>query len=348
MLISRDFHNFDLSSYSKIGDLTLKGINIYPIPALTNHPYLPFYLYLEALAVYLSRFNINLNFFLKFTNIFFDTAITYLVYIFTNKNLKSSLIYALNPVTILVTSFHGQFDSMPIFFLLLSIFLMKTKRELFSIFVYSFSILTKTWPLLFAFIFWKKLKIKFNILYIFIFPIISVILYSCLFHAPFEQIISTLAKYQGLYGIWGVTQFLSFFNHRYLVQKLAALIFFISFTVFNLRINNKNVFQNFLFALLFFFSFTSGFSIQYLSWIVPFLLITNSKFCKTIIIQSSIYLLSHYIAWIAYPNTDIFPGYVKTIQNISGFILWFSFIKIWYISANIKLPIAPKPLPCSK
>ncbi|KKP73836.1 MAG: hypothetical protein UR68_C0002G0059, partial [Candidatus Roizmanbacteria bacterium GW2011_GWA2_35_19] len=247
-----------------------------------------------------------------------------------------------------VTSFHGQFDSMPIFFLLLSIFLMKTKRELFSIFVYSFSILTKTWPILFMFIFFKYLRKKINILFIFFFPVISIIIYSFLFHTSINRIILTVVKYQGLYGIWGVTQFLSFFTRRFIVQKIITLAFIIGFTLFILKYNNKNIFQKFLISFLFFFSFTSGFSIQYLSWIIPFLIITNSKLSLSIIIQSTIYLLSHYIAWVAFPNTDIFPGYIKIIQNITGFALWFSFIKAWCISANIRLPIAPKPTLCSK
>ncbi|MDO8741735.1 MAG: hypothetical protein Q7J11_01155, partial [Candidatus Roizmanbacteria bacterium] len=117
LYLFRNVTNYDLQSYLQVGELTLKSINIYPDVANLHHPYLPFFLYLEAFAFYFKRFAIDPIIVIKVINVIFDLSILQLVYLLSTKNLKTAFLYAINPVTILITTLHGQFDVIPIFFI---------------------------------------------------------------------------------------------------------------------------------------------------------------------------------------------------------------------------------------
>ena len=56
---------------------------------------------------------------IKLINIVFDLGILYLIYLLSNKNVQKTFIYAINPVTLLITTLHGQFDVIPVFFILI-------------------------------------------------------------------------------------------------------------------------------------------------------------------------------------------------------------------------------------
>ena len=344
LYIFRNVTNYDLQSYSQVGELTLKGINIYPKVANLHHPYLPFFLYIEAMAYWLGVS-------IKFINIIFDLGILYLVYLLSKKNLKTTLFYAVNPVTILITTLQGQFDVLPIFFILLTIYLLQKKYELSAVFSYSFAILTKTWPILFLIPIFRKLFIFHSrgggnpgllgpllqgddkskkwklLLLITLFPILFTTLYCVFFKANPFDIAKTLISYQGLWGIWGPWQLLG--KTRILWQKLSTFIFLVSFFGYSLFNKDKNLIKNILSLLFFFFIFTTNFSIQYLAWITPFLILIRPKKYIQLIIFTTLYLILFYCVWLFnLVNIKV----LTIIQNIVGFMLWFSFVKIWYLS----------------
>ena len=321
----RNVNNYDLQSYLQAGELTLNKINIYPDVANLHHPYLPFFLYFEAFAFYFKKFNINPIIILKSINIIFDLGNLYLVYLLSKKNLKTAFLYAVNPVTILIATFHGQFDVIPIFFLLWSVYLISFSRHLaegrdpvFTILIFSAAVMTKTWPFLFIFSFYKKLNNKLLILLIPIFPLISIFIYLILFKSSINNILQTIAGYQGLWGIWGIWALLGKWRLRW--QKISTLIFLICFFV-NSHINkNTSIVKEILYLLFFFFVFTPNFSIQYFAWIIPFLIIIKPKKYIQLILLITLTLISYY----ATPNLIIF-------QEITQFATWILFIYSFYI-----------------
>ena len=348
--IFRNVTNYDLQSYLQVGELTLKGINIYPKIANLHHPYLPFFLYVEAMAYWLGRSKIIIITIIKIINVIFDLGILNLVYRLSRKNLKTTFLYAINPVTILITTLHGQFDVIPVFFILLSIYLLNKKKELTAVLSFSFAILTKTWPVLFLIPILRelhtchsrgggnsgtldpllqgddKLKKRKLLLLITLFPVLFTILYCIFFKTNPIDIGKTLISYQGLWGIWGIWDLLG--KQRILIQKLSTLIFLTSFFSYSWFNKNKNLLKNFLNLLLFFFIFTTNFSIQYFVWIIPFLILIKPKKYFQLIILITFYLLSFYCVWLFNLN-------LINIQNILGLILWLSFIKIGYLSKKI-------------
>ena len=134
LYLFRNVNNYDLQSYIQVGELTLKRINIYSDIANLHHPYLPFFLYAEAVAIKLGQTSlmsqIGSTIIIKALLIVFDLGIIYLVYLLSMKNQKTTFLYAINPVTILITALHGQFDVIPVFFILLAIYLLNKKNEL--------------------------------------------------------------------------------------------------------------------------------------------------------------------------------------------------------------------------
>ena len=329
LYLFRNVTNYDSQSYLQVGELTLKGINIYPNIANLHHPYLPFFLYLEAMAVYFGQSKIIVITIIKFINIIFDLGILYLVYLLSKKNLKTTFLYAVNPVTILVTILHGQFDVIPIFFILLTIYLFKKKKGLLSILSFSFAILTKTWPILFFIPFARKIKNKKLIILIVFFPILFVTIYIWLFKSSLINISKTLIYYQGLWGIWGPIRLISLIRPIGPVgQKLTTLIFLVGFFGYSWFIKEKDLIKNILSLLFLFFVFTTNFSIQYFVWIVPFLYLIKPKKYLLLIVLISLYLFSFYCLW-------LFNLKLTNIQNILGLTLWLSFVKIGYLSRKI-------------
>lgn len=110
----------DLRSFLEAGKIILSGSSYYP------SLYFPFFNYLGALALYLKpAFNPFL--FLKLVFSLFDIGIVWLVYLISKKNLQTTLTYALNPISLIIANIHGQFDTIPLFFLMLGIYLFGSK-----------------------------------------------------------------------------------------------------------------------------------------------------------------------------------------------------------------------------
>ena len=349
LYLFRNVTNYDLQSYLQVGELTLKGVNIYPAVANLHYPYFPFFLYVEALAVWLGHEKIIIIIIIKFITVIFDLGILYLIFLLSKKNLKTAFSYAINPVTILITTLHGQFDVIPVFFILLAIYLIKIKKELLSVLSFSFAILTKTWPILFVIPIIRKLKgifsldsrlrgndtIKFILLLtlILILPVLFTIIYCLFFKTNPIDIGKTLISYQGLWGIWGIWDLLG--KTRILWQKLSTLVFLTCFFGYSWFKTEKNLIKNILKLLFFFFIFTTNFSIQYFVWIIPFLILIKPKNYLYLIILIGIYLLSFYYIWLFCLNCKATPYWLVISQNIIGFVLWLSFIKVGYLSKKI-------------
>lgn len=324
----RNIDNYDLQSYLQVGELTLRGVNIYPDIAKLHYPYFPFFLYIETFAVFVKGFGIDPIIFIKIINIIFDLTILQLIYLLSNKNLKTAFYYAINPVTILVTTLHGQFDVIPLFFLLLSIYCLNRRKESTALLFFSLAVLLKTWPLLFVITIWKRLKNRKLIILLFIFPILFVIMYTKLFHSSMFDITKTILFYQGLWGIWGVGK-LFFFPIRILLQKAITFVFLISFFVYSLKLHRKTIQDEIFLLLILFFIFTTNFAIQYFVWLIPFLLLAKHHKFRILIIPIAIYQLATYYQWLSCQNCIPAPHWLNSIQNIASFSLWIYFMRTW-------------------
>ena len=299
--LSTPVANFDAQSYKQIGELTLKEINIYPDPAISRHPYLPLFLYLEAGALFLSRIvRIPQTLILKCFFSLFHLLSVYIIYHLSRKNTKTTLLYALNPVSLLIIAFHGQFDIIPLFLILSSILLLRKKKFTAVMTSLGLAVTLKTWPILFIVPFLKRIPKKYWA-WFFAPPFVFFLLYSVFFHASFFSIARVLLVYQGVGGIWGLGKLLSFISTSKIFLFCYKMLFVTGMLVYSFKQKKKLIVEE-LFELIFlFFIFTPGFGIQWFLWLIPFFFLTKKPMVFSLFVPIIITLGVVYISWI-YPH----------------------------------------------
>ncbi len=269
---------------------------------------------------------------LKFLFSLFDLGIVFFVYKFTDA--KKAFLYAINPITILVTCFQGQFDVVPVFFLILTAYLLNKNKQLMAIVSYSLAILIKTWPIIFlvSFLRFSK-KNRWQWLLIIFLPIISILIYGYFFHADLFVIFQTVKNYRGTYENWGIGKWIitAIFSGNEDIKNIFRKLFFLSFIVYAFINPKKNLYQNLYAQLLFFFSFTPTFGIQWLVWITPFIFITKQKEGFWLMTIITIFLVANYLPWI---YSLINPEFLF-FSNLINFLTWISFI-YFFVRLNRK------------
>jgi hypothetical protein len=307
--------NYDINSYLFIGNRILHGDPIYPTLALGHYPYFPLILYPEAFIVWLTRFNIPADMGLRVLFSIFDAGIIWPLAIIT-KSRNISWSYAINPVTILITSVQAQFDAIPVFFLLWSIVWWQ-QQKLFRFYLFgSLAIAVKTWPLIFLlpFIF-QKYRIK-SLIYLSVIPILSTILYCLLFRQnPFDVLI-TVVKYHGVAGNWGFSFVLGkIFPSIYVMSALSVFFTFL-LLIISYRNRHRDIISQIIILMFIFFIFTPTFGTQWLLWIIPFILLSPISELALFFFLAGIYLTLTYAPLFGVkPLTFFYP--------VSGFAVWF-------------------------
>lgn len=318
----------DLTSFLDAGAIIVAKKPIYP------SLYFPFFSYLGTLALYLKNF-ISPLIFLKLIFTFFDLGNLILVYFLSKKNLNQTLLYAVNPITIICSNIHGQFDVIPLFFLLLAIYVFNKHKEIFSMVSVSFAIFTKTWPVLFIVPLFKRLKNKYLFVLIFIIPAISILFHFWFFKTPIFEIIMPIKNYRGVYGYWGIGNILILLWPKIDASILQILrrIFFITLFIYSFYPSNKNIVKNILLIMLFFFVFTLTFGSQWLAWLVPLIILVKPKNWIWFFVAATFYLISAFtknVYLLPFNITVIF----NVIETVFGFATWLSIISIFYEQRN--------------
>lgn len=329
IILSSNLSNFDLDSYRIVGELTQEKINIYPTPAMVRHPYLPVMLYLEAVSLFFGDYSVI---FLKSIFSLFDLAIGYLVFKAT-KNSHLAFLYILNPVSIFTASIHGQFDAIPLLFLLASAMMIsKDKiRNFIAGLCLSFAITVKTWPVLFILPFFKKVIFPVNmrsfilamllLLSVFLFPIFVVLIYSFIFNSKPLAILYVLKNYQPVYGVYGLSLLTKQVFHLESIADVTRLmrIFLGLFIGFHFLLKNKNIFQQIFYFMIFLLTFSPVFGQQWLSWPIPFFLLAKEKDFGIYTVVVGLYMLANFSLWQGLIKKP-FPTYVGVI--VWGMIFW--------------------------
>jgi len=144
---------YEMHLFQEIARDLLAGENV-----LSRLPYLPFLVYWIAASEWLGcTIGLDFTFWIKLPSIVADVLLLLVLdRHFRNQETpvpiasKALLLYALNPVTMLVSGYHGQFDLIPTVFLVLSIVLLAQRSRTMNIVLASLSlglgILAKTWP----------------------------------------------------------------------------------------------------------------------------------------------------------------------------------------------------------
>ncbi len=287
----------DIKNFHDSANMLLSGIN----PYLNAHlyPYPPLWMFFQAgSAVLAQMFHTSFHFVMKFWPNLADVLIAILIY----KKIRSKLwsfFYLFNPVSLIISSAHGQFDSIGSS---LTIFSIIFTNPLFL----GLAISLKAYPamLLPLFIFSQKIwqrKLRF---------LIFASLPTGLLLIPFlvlnsKETISAIFSYSGFgdlgYGAvlrsfwWQINaehwlpqsdQLLSFSKISFLA---GSIFFYITFS------GGKNLIKGCLAVYLLFLAVYFGISAQYLLWVLPLAVLSKDKMVIPYSIVATLALSGFYL-----------------------------------------------------
>lgn len=322
---STSFPNFDSLSYKLIGELTLRGASIYPDPAISRHPYLPLFLYFEAITLVCSSlFKIPHILVIKIILSLVHLLSIYAVFLLSKKKLVQVFFYAINPISLFITAFHGQFDIIPVTLILFAIIALQNKQFTKSIILLSFAITIKTWPILFVVPFFKRIKHRFH-WYLCIVPVISLVCYSLFFRTSLFSMLRVLLVYQGVGDVWGFGKILSLISSEKIIVFLFKVFFVLSLLIYSFRQKKTRIVEEIFELLLLFFIFTPGFGLQWFQWLTPFFFITNKPFIHLFIAAITTSLVIAYASWSPF---GIIP---LSMVNSALFALWPLFVIYFFL-----------------
>jgi uncharacterized membrane protein len=240
------------------------------------------------------------------------------------------LLFALSPISIMVSGFHGNTDPIMVMFLIISAYLCLRERPVLCGIFFALSCQIKIIPLLLLpipYFFWLKRGTASR----FIVPF--AMLNIALWIQPVTQFpalfLRNVFSYNGFWGSWGISYWLKltlwsqfgggFFN---LPMGAAAVSWTLKIgivcTVILMAWRRRNLYgrevlDSFAYAWIFFFVFAPSIGSQYLVWLAPFILLLSPKFYGWLTLSSTLAL------FFLYNNlTGGLPWYIGIARNSSN------------------------------
>jgi hypothetical protein len=221
-------------------------------------------------------------------------------------------LFAISPVSLMVSGFHGNTDPVMVLFLVCAAFMCLRGNAAVCGLFFALSCQVKVIPLLLLpvfFFFWVAhgSGLRFSA----VFMTCCVVLWA----QPIFQFPILFAKnvllYGSYWGEWGITYCLRLTHWRpfngggsfdlpvpavaaALLLKVAivAAVFAIAFRHRNL--NGRGLIDSVAYAWIIFFLLSPGVCVQYMVWLAPFILVLSSSFYLSLTVSSSIFLFVFY------------------------------------------------------
>jgi hypothetical protein len=263
------FGNFDMDSYTTVSDILLKGLNVYNETPYYNYSPVWFNI-LGLLRNFSDIFTLSFHFVVRgfLTLVDFFTLLLLLAIgmsegLSKKGLIRLSLLFYLNPVTYLITGYHGQFENLALFFIILGLFLLITYKEgdgkgkYLSYLSFSAGLIVKHNMLVMVITGIINLFKKARYIALFLSITIVLFLFTFIFYwsTGSQGIISHVFMYGGIEGIYGITSFIKLPDLKYLF--IAGLL------MYPFMIKDREIVEQFLLGSLFFITFTTGIGIQY-------------------------------------------------------------------------------------
>lgn len=285
-----------------------------------NHPPLTAYflrgIYWLTEQSWSQNLGIHFPFLLRLPGIIADFVVVLIILRISTTELQIPIwavaLFALSPVSIMVSGFHGNTDPVMVLFLVCAVFMCMRGQPVFCGLFFALSCQIKIIPLLLLPVFlcfWFPRRRLFH--FVSIFATLSAIGWAePLLHFPFLFFRNVFA-YGSYWGVWGITYFLrltqlkSFdgtgaFGLPFAPQAIATLLkIFIVATVCLIAWRRRNVPEkeigvSIACSWLVFFVFSPGVCVQYMVWLAPFVLVLSPMLYVWLLGASSIFLFVFY------------------------------------------------------
>lgn len=355
----------DINLLHQMGEATLTGNN--PYLSLSFNTYPPIAIYLEAATLYLSNlFHVPFHILTKLWPNIADLLTTLILYKFLlKKNVNPvkasfwSLIFILNPISIIISSAHGQLDAIPSLLVLLAIYVLtgspiKSQYLLAALFL-GLAIAIKPNPLMLLplFLFYHKtsLKQKITFLLVAVAPLILTLIPYILI--SWQKIIGGLLSYSGVYdfgyaavlrGFWyqkNANFWLPLTNELLEASKILFLAGAAFLTIFFFK--SKLLIKACLSIYLLFLSVYFGISAQYLTWVLPLAVLEKELMIIPFSAAGLVALIGFYmffgpeILLGSLSKTAAFQSKYMMVYVIGNLLLWLT--TLWWLIKIIRSKI---------
>jgi len=171
-------------------------------------------------------------------------------------------------------------------------------------------------------IFLKKARNLLPYLFVIIIPGVTVLFHAFFTQVAIKDIITPIKNYRGIYGIWGIGSIMHNLFPAFWDQyiQLFRRIFLLLFGVWQFLDHRKNFLQEFFLSLLVFFVFSPLFGVQWMSWIIPFLVVFDHKpIIRTVLV--SIYVALAFLSDIT-PQAVWYGPVREMVLHSIGLVVW--------------------------
>jgi hypothetical protein len=347
--------SYDIESYRLVTDALLSGREVYT-SVLGRHPYLPFQMYIMGgMASLATATGLPYVAAIKLPAVLADVALTGLIYAVAARSATrpwaayAALLYALNPISILVTAYHGQFEAVTLLLLALAWLAWDVGRPGRSAVALGFAILNKTWPVvLLPALFIRLRGWRARAGYVLIalgVPVLFVVAYLAFFAADPLPMLRRALTHRGVAGYWGPGAVLNPAAQLYpglqpLVDAslslrnwlLAAAVLFGTWWT-----RRESLLDAFLTTLLAIFAVTVGFGIQWLVWPVPFALLAGEyRWVKAYSLAGALMLAVHLYGLHLFPWLPewLSPMTTDWVVRLSAIPAWL--IVVFWVAGRLR------------
>lgn len=360
---------FDISAHWWVGNLALAGRNVYTAALAQNrYPYPPLHMYVSALMVWVS--NHSYGAFLIADKLIPAAcgvgiavtlwAIALHLGLGAETALLCGLLYAVNPLPVLVTSYHGQFEEIPLLFITLALYFLLGERQRVSAAALSalclgVAIAYKSWPLIFlpSLLLAARGLLR-RALYL---PLagaplaLSLGLYGLAFgRAGFWDAVHRMLGYKGSNGFcWGYVSALhecwiqnSRLQHNLWVLELNSKLLPIALLLVGLLLLwRRRVLEAMVAFPLTFYLFSPGWGPNYSVWVLPFALLLSVPFAAryTILMLPLVSLTYLDSLYAAYAHHVFSWAVLKPMEGALGLLAWAGIVVLLGQLYSVKQPL---------
>jgi DNA-binding beta-propeller fold protein YncE len=347
----------DLVGYHQTAEIVARNGNIYQTASL--FPYTPISMFLPAWSLQLAQtLGLPFHFVVKWPIIIGDAGIALLLWWQAQKrNLKNTAIllglaFAVNPVSLLITSFHGNYMPLTVFFVLLAYCLVSflPVKNYYSLSALSLgmAIGLRGYPVLFVPFFLRKMNLNWRrkVIFLVLAGLPSVISLLPFMVVNFNIVWREVFSYSGLtdYGwiaamreYWLITtgnlylpgtlseNLLNFSKWLFLIAYVLMVV------VFWWKHKHFGLLSCIIGTTLLFFCLYGGISSQYLVWVIPFGLLIGSAWETAYTWSATASLITFYLYY--FPTIlfgELPVSWQELNPSVIPFILFFN-IAFWGI-----------------
>lgn len=319
---------YDVSSLRWTAGRVYEGSDIYySLRFRHHHPYFPAFALLLSWFLKISdQTKIPFLLLMKLPTILCDSAVAVIIYQITKK-MSNAFVYSLSPISLIIGAYIGQFDSIPLFFLLFSYYLLSISKKIFSSSVLGLALISKPWALLFLppiLIRLESLRKRLVAIGIFLIPLILILsLYKIVIpQGNLLVMFAGIALYDSGVGWWGLSAIL---GGTFMLSQVFKIITICLILINYFLSKKKNIFLVAKLTILIIYIFSFGLGGNYLLWILPFALITNDRFLKPYLLLVGGYLILFGI--LGGLDLNFRPPFTPQILNQPYmFVIWIFFL----------------------